>query len=117
MTDTTTSETTSKTAAIRDLNDAFRRSFIGGVVMVTAGVEAIPPERRQAILQKVRAFEAFTIDNDPHEEHDFGQFEDKGVSFFWKIDHFDRDLTMHSPDAADPSVTTRVLTIMLADEY
>jgi hypothetical protein len=117
MTDTTTSTPTTKTDTIRDLNDAFRRSFVGGVVMVTAGVEAIPAERRRAILQKVRAFEAFTIDNDPHEEHDFGQFEDEGVSFFWKIDCYDRDMAMHSPHAADPSVTTRVLTIMLADEY
>jgi len=29
-------------AEIRSLNDAFRTSFVGGVVLVTAGVEALP---------------------------------------------------------------------------
>jgi hypothetical protein len=27
------------------------------------------------------------------------------------------DLTMHSPDAADPDVTARVLSILLGSEY
>jgi hypothetical protein len=28
---------------IRALNDAFRRSFVGGTVVVTAGFESLPP--------------------------------------------------------------------------
>ena len=102
---------------VRQLNDAFRRSFVGGVVVVTAGVEALPRERRGSLLGKVRAFDGFTEDNDPHGEHDFGVVDDGDVRCFWKIDYYDREMELMSPDPADPAVTTRVLTIMLADEY
>jgi hypothetical protein len=54
MTDTTASTVD----RIRALNDAFRR--IGGAVIITAGVEAMPAEQRKSLLQKVRAFDAFT---------------------------------------------------------
>ena len=35
----------------------------------------------------------------------------------FKIDYLDRELSMHSTDPADPSVTQRIITIMLAEEY
>ena len=109
--------TESKTDRIRALNDDFRRTFVGGAVMITAGVEAMPAEQRKSLLAKVRAFDAFTEDNDPHGEHDFGAVDEGGVRCFWKIDYYDREMTMHSDDASDPAVTTRVLTVMLAEEY
>ena len=40
-----------------------------------------------------------------------------GAVIFFKIDYFDKILTHHSPDPSDPSVTERVITIMLAEEY
>jgi hypothetical protein len=106
-----------KTDAVRALNDAFRRSFVGGAVMITAGIEAMPAEQRRSLLEKVRAFDAFSEDNDPHGEHDFGAIDEGGVRCFWKIDYYDRKTEMGSPDPADPGVTTRVMTIMLAEEY
>jgi hypothetical protein len=112
-----TSTTASTVEPIRALNDAFRRTFVGGAVMITAGVEAMPLEQRRMLLEKVRAFDAFTDDNDPHGEHDFGAIDEGGVRCFWKIEYYDRATEMGSPDPADPSVTTRVLTIMLGDEY
>ncbi|MGO9773217.1 MAG: DUF3768 domain-containing protein [Roseiarcus sp.] len=104
-------------ARIRDLNDAFRRSFVGGAVVVTSGVEAMPADQRRALLRLVRAFDAFDEDNDPHGEHDLGVVDVAGVRYFWKIDYYDREMETLSPDPANPSVTTRVLTAMPADAY
>jgi hypothetical protein len=106
-----------KANAIRNLNDFFRRHFVGGTVVLTSGINAMPEEQRRCILQKVRDFQAFTEDNDPHDEHDFGEIDESGVRCFWKIDYYDREMKTGSPAPADDVVTTRVLTIMLADEY
>ena len=35
----------------------------------------------------------------------------------FKIDYFDKALASHSPDPTDPSVTERVITIMLAEAF
>jgi Protein of unknown function (DUF3768) len=102
---------------IRALNDAFRRSFVGGTVAVTVGFESLPAKQRGLILGKVRTFDQFNEDNDPHCEHDFGLIEDGDVRCLWKIDYYDHEMELMSPDPADPSVTTRVLTVMLVDEY
>lgn len=105
------------TARIAALNDAFRRTFLGGHVVETPSVLALPEAERIALLLAVRRFSAFDTGNDPHGEHDFGTVEVGGRRCFWKIDTYDRALRAHSPDPTDPAVTTRVLTIMLAEEY
>ncbi len=99
------------------LNDAFRQSFSGGKVMMTAGVDALPDMVKCAALQKVASFDTFNEDNDPHGEHDFGSFELCSRKFFWKIDYYDKLCECGSDDPTDPMKTTRVLTLMLAEEY
>jgi Protein of unknown function (DUF3768) len=69
------------------------------------------------IYAVVQSFKDFTEDNDPHGEHDFGSFEYAGERCFWKIDYYDKAMEYGSDDPADPAKTTRVLTIMLAEEY
>jgi hypothetical protein len=112
-----TTTTESKSDRIRALNDAFRRTFVGGAVMITQGVEAMPLDQRRSLLQKIRSFDAFSEDNDPHAEHDFGAVDEAGVRCFFKIDYYDRNTEHGSADPTDPAVTTRVMTIMLAEEY
>ena len=102
---------------VRDLNDAFRKTFAGGRVVVTTEVAALSDLDRIAVLEAVQAFSAFSTDNDPYGEHDFGAIDHGGQRYFWKIDAYDRRLEFGSPDPTDPSVTTRVLTVMRADEY
>jgi hypothetical protein len=108
---------TTATERVRALNDQLRTSFIGGAVMITKGVEAIPFAKRKRILERVRSFDAFDADNDPHGEHDCAILEPEGERILFKIDYYDRSVRVHSPDPADPAVTARILTIMLASEY
>jgi hypothetical protein len=102
---------------IAQLNDALRTAFTGGRLMVTAGVSALPPSTQVDVLRAVQAFNSFTADNDPHGEHDFGRIEVGDCLVFWKIDYYDESLRYSSEDPADPSLTVRVLTIMLTEEY
>jgi hypothetical protein len=108
---------TDRAAHIAALNDQLRCQARGGTLMATAGVIALGPQALPAILAAVRGFAEFTRGNDPHGEHDFGALTWRGTRLFWKIDCYDRDLAYGSPDPADPAVTRRVLTVMLAEEY
>ena len=102
---------------IASLNDRARQGKDHCRVILTQEVLACDPAAVAELLIDVEGFTAFTADNDPYGEHDFGVIKHKGTTFFWKIDCYDVDLQMHSPDPSDTTVTTRVLTIMLADEY
>lgn len=102
---------------IRELNDLFRTSFRGGKILLTPGVTELPDCVKAQALANVANFRDFTPDNDPHGEHDFGSFTLVGRKFFWKIDYYDTQCESGSEDPSDPDVTTRVLTLMLSDEY
>ena len=108
---------TLKSATIAKLNDVFRTTFMGGKIMMTAGIAALPDRTKANVLSAVRQFSDFDADNDPEGEHDFGAFEVEGNKCFWKIDYYDQALEYASPDPANPDVTRRVLTIMLRSEY
>lgn len=105
------------TPRIRELNDKFRQSFIGGRVLATIGIRDSGEAFMSAAMEAVQNFDAFTPDNDPHNEHDFGSIVVNGQKVFWKIDYYSADLTSGSPNPSDPNETCRVLTIMLAREY
>ena len=112
MTDTFTSTS----AAIAALNDAFRRAGPCEDWLFTAGVREHGPAFVAASVEAVMSYVDFNPDNDPHREHDLGVFKVAGVKVWFKIDYYDETLSWGSPDPTDPSVTRRVLTILLPSE-
>ena len=94
-----------------------RQTFVAGQVMLTSGVAALEDDVKAHALVAVRQFKDFDEDNDPHHQHDFGRFDIAGERYFFKVDYYSPDMQRGSEDPADPEKTTRVLTIMRADEY
>jgi hypothetical protein len=103
---------------IRQLNDELRTGPLwAGNIFVTAGVSGLGNPTVDGILEAVRKYDDFTKDNDPHGEHDFGVFDFDEHRIFWKIDYYDLSLKHGSNDPSDPTITKRILTVMLAEEY
>ena len=121
----------SQAEQIARLNDLARQAMgVASVVVATPGFLALPEIDQSRVRELIETFDAFTPDNDPYGERDFGAIYQCGQGLwsiarpaqvlqtvFWKIDAYDSDLRSGSDNPADPAVTRRVLTIMLASEY
>ncbi len=112
----------SKTETIRDQNDRLRGGdgSIPGRILITSGLQSLivsSGKQIEDLVGVVANFDRFDPDNDPHGEHDFGQFDFEGQSCFWKVDYYNLTLDGGSEDPSDLAKTHRVLTIMLAVEY
>ena len=121
-------------ARIARLNDLARRAMgVACTAVATVGFRSLPEADQSSVRELIETYDAFDEDSDPHGERDFGTIyqladgvwtserprlrDDERERVFWKFDYYDRDLRFGSDDAANPAVTRRVLTIMLADEY
>lgn len=102
---------------IKTLNDNFRKTFIGGTVVLTQGIKDKADQDIAAILSKIVFFNDFTEENDPYGEHDFGKITYKQQIIYWKIDYYDETMQYLSENPSNPEVTNRVMTVMLAEEY
>jgi Protein of unknown function (DUF3768) len=126
--------TREQTARIARLNDLARSAMgVACTAVATVGFRSLPTSDQSSVRELIETYDAFDEDNDPHGERDFGTIyqlacgrwtterprlrDDEHERVFWKFDYYDRDLQFGSEDAANPAVTRRVLTIMLADEY
>jgi len=108
------------TKKIAELNDNLRKNlFTPGKnqVFISQGVNSLPYIERARLLDKVQNFNDFNKGNDPYKEHDFGRIEHRGINYFFKIDYYNQTMDAGSDDPSNPDITTRVLTIMCADEY
>lgn len=105
---------------IAELNDNLRQNLFNpgkDKVILTQGVSNLPFPEQLQILLKVKLFNNFNEGNDVYQEHDFGMIEHSDLKYFFKIDYYNRDMDAGSENPADETITTRVLTIMRADEY
>ncbi len=127
-----------KTEQIAILNDRARQAMgIACQLFCTEGISAMSEADQSAVRQCVETYNAFSPDNDPHGERDFGtiyQLADGRWTgepqarrpdgsdpvtrrIFWKIDYYSHDLKHGSEAPEDAARTQRILTIMLAHEY
>ena len=104
-------------AYIATLNDKFRRIFIKGEILLSAGIAAMSSEDKANIISMVQNFNDFNDDNDVYGEHDFFSIDYKGNKIFAKIDYYDLNYEFMSENPANPDITNRVLTILLSCEY
>lgn len=104
---------------VRELNDLFRVQGVGnGTVLITSGIQCEGADSVSSVVEAVRTFADFNDENDPWGEHDFGAVEVEGQKVFFKLDYYaDGDCSAGSENPANASMTHRVLTIMLAEEY
>ena len=103
--------------AIARLNDQLRKQGVGGSVVVTRGVAELEGFDGRSLAVALAEYAAFDADNDPHGERDFGDLTLFDTDLLWKIDYYDADLKYGSNDPTDPSITKRVLTVMIAGEW
>ena len=130
----TLAEKREQSARIARLNDLARRAMgVACTAIATAGFRSLPNADQSQVRELIETYDAFTDDNDPHGERDYGSIyqlsdrcwtterprnpEDERERVFWKLDYYDRDMQFASKDAANPAITRRVLTIILSDEY
>lgn len=97
------------------LNDQARSTLTACTVFFTCGISDLNQDAR--ILQLLKGYNDFTPENDPYGEHDFGAFDLGDVRIWWKFDYYDLQMEHASPDPTDPGCTTRVLTILLPEEW
>jgi hypothetical protein len=113
--------------AIAALNDELRHRLAvtsNSRILMTCGIDALCGQRTTTcgwyryaeLLGIIRDYDDFGERNESYGERDFGAFIFAYVKCFWKIDYYDAALTGGSAHPADPEATTRILTVMRADE-
>ncbi|WP_449470216.1 DUF3768 domain-containing protein [Sphingobium chungangianum] len=114
----------SSLTGIRQLNDRCRQGRDPSArILITANCLATfaPGEGIESELvaqaRLMAAVNSFTFAEDDRSERDFGEVLVDGRRVWFKIDYYDPALEFGSENPADASITRRVLTIMLPEDY
>lgn len=110
--------------AIAELNDRVRFGLDRTAKIVTTSnclatlcrEDSSPIARVVVQAELMAAFRACRF-SEESPERDFGVIELRGRNVWMKIDYYDLALEFGSEDPADASVTTRVMTILLPEDY
>jgi hypothetical protein len=113
-----------RTLTIAELNDRVRLGLDRNArIVITSncletlsGKDCSPIERVVVQAELMAAFRHCQFSEDSP-ERDFGTVELRGRKVWMKIDYYDLALEFGSEDPADASVTTRVMTILLPEDY
>src|SRR3546814_10222401 len=109
---------TSQRERIARLNDMARRTMgVACTAVATVGFRSLPEADQSCVRELIETFDAFDEDNDPHGERVFGTIyqiadgrwttarlrlrKDERERVFWKLAYYDRQLELHSDDAAN----------------
>ncbi|RIA46407.1 uncharacterized protein DUF3768 [Hephaestia caeni] len=118
-----TSHATSRTERIAQLNDRCRQGLDRNArIVITSNCLArlAPSDDKVAEIlaqaELMRAIRQASFDRDSP-ERDMGSVTVGDIKVLFKIDYYDPNLEYGSEDPADAAQTTRVLTIMLPEDY
>jgi hypothetical protein len=118
---------TTATEKIALLNDNLRAKLKinSACLSLTMGIMGLGKEALAPIVEGIAAYQGFSAGEDPFNERDFGVFElsiGSGKSAIahqiaWKIDYYDNNLELNSPDPANPALTCRIITVSIEGEF
>jgi len=104
-------------SVLAKLNDVFRNTFSGGIVVVTREFNSLDENIKNKAVEKIRNFSSFNEGNDPFNEHDCAivRLDDINKAFKFKIDYYDKENQNYAAENPEnESTTLRVLTISTA---
>ncbi|SLN44927.1 DUF3768 domain-containing protein [Ruegeria meonggei] len=98
------------------LNDHFRKTGEGGIVMISMGIHLLGRATVDVIMKQL-AGDAGDKSVEPGGEHDMGSIKVNNRTVEWEINYYNKDLDDESPDSTDPLQTTRHMALLLSTEY
>lgn len=99
----------------RALNDSFRKTAKGGVVVISMGIHLLGRAEVEIIMKRLAGDEGWRS-CDADGEHNFGEITVSNRQIYWEVSYYNKDFDDFSPDSTNPDQTTRLMMLYLASE-